>query len=82
MEDCYRGYRIPAGSIVIGNAWLVWILSQNLLGLIVCLLRAIFYDEKMYPAPETFNPDRVMKDGKLDPNVLDPKHVAFGFGRR
>jgi hypothetical protein len=21
VEDCYKGYRIPAGSIVIGNAW-------------------------------------------------------------
>ena len=23
-----------------------------------------------------------MKDGKLDPDVLDPASVAFGFGRR
>jgi len=64
MEDSYKGYRIPAGSVVIGNAW------------------AIFYDEKVYPEPERFNPDRFMKDGKLDPDVFDPRLVAFGFGRR
>jgi len=64
MEDSYKGYRIPVGSVVIGNTW------------------AIFYDEKKYPGPERFNPDRFMKDGKLDPNVFDPTPVAFGFGRR
>jgi len=64
MEDSYKGYRIPAGSVVIGNAW------------------AIFYDEKMYHEPERFNPDRFIKDGKLDPAVFDPKLAAFGFGRR
>ena len=46
------------------------------------LTRAIFYDEKVYSEPEIFNPDRFMKDGKLDPDVFDPTIVAFGFGRR
>lgn len=45
-------------------------------------VRAIFYDEKMYPEPETFNPDRFMRDGESNPDVLDSKLVAFGFGRR
>ncbi|KAG5221036.1 cytochrome P450 [Salix suchowensis] len=29
-----------------------------------------------------FNPDRFLKDGEIDPNVLDPGQAAFGFGRR
>ncbi|KAG5651515.1 hypothetical protein H0H81_008380, partial [Sphagnurus paluster] len=44
--------------------------------------RAIFHNEEMYPDPFTFNPDRFMKDGNLDPDIKDPVTVAFGFGRR
>ena len=30
-----------------------------------------------------FKPERFLnKDGKLDPNVMDPNVAAFGFGRR
>ena len=29
-----------------------------------------------------YRPDRYLKDGKLNPNVMDPDSVAFGFGRR
>ncbi|KAJ7065520.1 cytochrome P450 [Mycena amicta] len=64
VEDEYRGYRIPAGSIVIGNAW------------------ALLHDEDMYPDPHSFNPDRFLIDGKLNPDVRDPDKAAFGFGRR
>ena len=34
-------------------------------------------DPKMYPSPETFNPERFD-----DPEVLDPHQYIFGFGRR
>ncbi|KAJ7088893.1 cytochrome P450 [Mycena belliarum] len=64
VEDEYRGYRIPAGSVVIGNVW------------------AILHDEEMYPDPQTFNPERFLLNGKLNPDVRDPATVAFGFGRR
>ena len=42
--------------------------------------RAILHDEKDYPNPLVFNPDRFMpEDGKeLQPNPM----AAFGFGRR
>ncbi|KAF9457678.1 cytochrome P450 [Collybia nuda] len=43
---------------------------------------AMLHDEKIYPDPFTFNPDRFMKDGKLNPAIKDPAHAAFGFGRR
>lgn len=42
----------------------------------------MLYDEEMYPNPTSFNPDRFLKDGKLNPEVRDPTLMAFGFGRR
>ncbi|KAJ7617259.1 cytochrome P450 [Roridomyces roridus] len=63
VEDEYRGYRIPANSIIFMNLW------------------AILNDEKMYPDPHTFNPDRFLLDGKPNQAVQDPSAV-FGFGRR
>ncbi|KZP23279.1 cytochrome P450, partial [Athelia psychrophila] len=62
-DDEYRGYHIPAGTLVIPNSW------------------AVLNDELVYPDPFTFNPDRFMKDGNLDPLVRDPE-AAFGYGRR
>ncbi|KAG6814877.1 hypothetical protein H0H87_006843, partial [Tephrocybe sp. NHM501043] len=47
-----------------------------------CSDLAMLHDENIYPNPFDFNPDRFMKDGKLDPNAKDPMHAAFGFGRR
>lgn len=35
----------------------------------------------MYPEPHRFNPDRWLKDGKLNRAIRDPD-VAFGNGRR
>jgi len=43
---------------------------------------AIFRDPSIYPDPETFNPDRFLKDGKINPLVLNPEDRVFGAGRR
>jgi len=43
---------------------------------------AIFRDPKIYPDPEIFNPDRFLKDGKINPLVFNPEDRAFGAGRR
>ncbi|KAJ8518596.1 hypothetical protein ONZ45_g4351 [Pleurotus djamor] len=43
---------------------------------------AMLYNEHHYPSPHKFNPDRFMKDGKLNKAVKDPSSAAFGFGRR
>ena len=29
-----------------------------------------------------YQPERYLKDGKLNPDVIDPASVAFGYGRR
>ncbi|KDR66571.1 hypothetical protein GALMADRAFT_80669 [Galerina marginata CBS 339.88] len=64
VDDEYKGYRLPAGAIIIPNAW------------------AMLHNEDVYRDPFTFNPDRFMKDGKIDKSVRDPGHACWGFGRR
>ncbi|KAG6827044.1 hypothetical protein H0H92_013389 [Tricholoma furcatifolium] len=81
-EDVFNGYRMPKGSIVIANAWSVLLTMLRIIWAECGLNRAILHDENIYPLPLSFNPDRFIKDGKLDPNVRDPMHAAFGFGRR
>jgi hypothetical protein len=39
-------------------------------------------NEADYPDPSSFNPNRYLKNGQLDPNIRDPGLMAFGFGRR
>jgi len=43
---------------------------------------AILHDPKRYPEPEEFRPERYLKDGQINPEVLDPTVIAFGAGRR
>ena len=46
------------------------------------LRRAMLHNPKDYPKPELFNPERFLRNGSLDPTILNPMDVAFGFGRR
>jgi cytochrome P450 len=43
---------------------------------------AVCRDPSIYPDPETFNPDRFLKDGKINPLVFNPENRIFGAGRR
>ncbi|KAF9442390.1 cytochrome P450 [Macrolepiota fuliginosa MF-IS2] len=42
----------------------------------------ILHDSEVFENPYTYNPDRYLKDGKIDPTVRDPSVASFGFGRR
>ena len=44
--------------------------------------RAVCYNETVFPAPHTCDPERFLKDGKLDSFVMDPEERIFGSGRR
>jgi len=43
---------------------------------------SIFHDEHHYTEPYEFRPERFLRNGELDPTVLDPTRVIFGFGPR
>ncbi|KAF5341790.1 hypothetical protein D9611_001158 [Ephemerocybe angulata] len=45
-------------------------------------LWAMLRNEDDYEDPTTYNPDRFLKDGQINPDIRDPYTVAFGFGRR
>ena len=85
QEDEYKGYRIPQGSLVVSNVWYVvsiWIVQDGDLAGSVATSRAYSRDTRHFKDPEDFRPERFLKDGQLDPSVLDPSMVSFGYGRR
>ena len=46
-------------------------------------IRAICYDETVYPDPHTYDPTRFLdEDGKINPSVKAPESAVFGTGRR
>ena len=47
----------------------------------VPLHRAMLNDERVYPEPHEFKPERFLKNEQLDGSVRDPMDIAFGFGR-
>ena len=44
--------------------------------------RAVCYNETVFPAPHTYDPERFLKGGKVDRSVMDPEESVFGSGRR
>jgi hypothetical protein len=39
-------------------------------------------NEDMFSNPHVFNPDRHIKDGGINQDILNPIPPSFGFGRR
>ncbi|KAI0793833.1 cytochrome P450 [Fomes fomentarius] len=68
MDDLYNGYFLEKDSLILVNIW------------------SILHDEQVYPDALTFKPERFLKSEEgtlvLNPDILDPEDVAFGFGRR
>ena len=83
-DDQYRGYDIPADTMIIPNIWSVDISVITGFGShVICHTgRAMTRDERMYPGSELFNPDRFMNQDKTKADLTDPKDFIFGFGRR
>jgi len=55
--------------------------------MVISNLWGMLHDEKQYPDPRAFIPERFLdlpeaSKGKLEPDSLDPKEIIFGFGRR
>jgi len=81
-DDVYKGMFIPAGVTLLEGIWSVhpfgrYRMASDMQG------RGICHDEKVYPVPETFNPDRFLgPEGEIDPSVKDPEVRIFGSGRR
>ena len=73
-DDIYEGYFLPAGSMVIANAWCVGLRLTRVRLFKPC--RAMLHDDTVFPEPEKFKPERF-----LGPMTKCPE-AAFGFGRR
>lgn len=78
MDDLYNGYFLEKDSLILVNIWCAQSSTAVSLGLHV--------PEQVYPDALTFKPERFLKSDEgtlvLNPDVLDPADVVFGFGRR
>ena len=46
------------------------------------LFRSILHDHKIFNNPEEFQPERYLKDGKVNSDVRHSECAVFGFGPR
>ncbi|KAJ8592289.1 cytochrome P450 [Rhizopogon salebrosus TDB-379] len=69
----------PPGVVVIGNTWEAYYLDTEVLKM-TKHFRAMTHDEKKYPSPDEFKPERFLhEDGSL---TNDTMPLGYGWGRR
>ncbi|KAJ7578037.1 hypothetical protein C8J56DRAFT_1060721 [Mycena floridula] len=67
VEDIYEDYRIPAKTTVLVDMWATLLDEVNTTGYLRC---------------ESNLRETVFPDPSLDPDVLNPESMVFGYGRR
>ena len=83
-DDIYRGYFIPARTVLFPNVRYVTLLyCFSSRADVIFFLSACMHDPNVYEDPDEFRPERFIRDGKLDFTAApDPAAFIFGFGRR
>jgi len=73
--------------IIFRKGWLWWLMHGQyewlpLLSVQTFLIRSILLDPEVFSDLMGYRPVRFLKDGKLNPDVMESRSVAFGFERR
>lgn len=79
-EDVIHGYRIPKGSLLLPNNWLIAPRPQLRIAELTNS-RWFTHDPAVYPSPMDFIPDRFL-DTPTHEAEPDPRNWIFGYGRR
>ncbi|KAI0659815.1 CyP450 monooxygenase [Cubamyces menziesii] len=84
LKETYRWYNpVPLGvahRCTEDNVYREWTIPRG--ATIMFNIWSIFHDAHIFPKPDAFCPERYLKDGKLNTDILQPEILAFGMGRR
>lgn len=70
-RECTKDYQIPGTDVVIEKG----------VGIMISLL-GLQFDEKYYPEPEKFIPERFNEENSADKNIVNRPYLPFGDGPR
>ncbi|EMD37513.1 hypothetical protein CERSUDRAFT_50154 [Gelatoporia subvermispora B] len=84
MKECMRWQQVVPLNFprrcTSDNEYRGWLIPAG--ALVFQISWSILHDPETFPDPEDFRPECWLKDGVLNPDVLDPAAVIFGAGRR